>query len=211
MGPLQERQIAEQDWHQAWRDQYHPLRIGRRTVIKPTWRTVEAGPDDIIVELDPGMAFGTGSHQTTALCLVLLEDLVRPGMRVLDQGAGSGILAIAAVRLGAASVDALDISAVAVRTAQENARQNGLADRVRVWQVGEDEPAGGASRGQATYDLIVANIIARVIAAVGPLSARGAGPWWAADRLGDHPRARGRGRGGAGRRWPDRGPAAGPG
>jgi len=168
MGLLQEKRIAEQDWHQAWRDQYHPLRIGRRTVIKPTWRTVEAAPDDIIVELDPGMAFGTGSHQTTALCLVLLEDLVRPGMRVLDQGTGSGILAIAAVRLGAASVDAVDISAVAVRTAGENARQNGLSDRLRVWQVEEDQPAGGASRGEATYDLIIANIIARVIAQLAP-------------------------------------------
>ena len=168
IGPLQERQVAEEDWQQAWRDHYHPLRIGRHVLIKPTWREAEVQPGDIVLDLDPGMAFGTGSHQTTAMCLMLLEERVRPGMVVLDQGSGSGILAILAAKLGAAAVDAVDITAVAVRTAQDNVVQNGLSERVRVWQVGDDEPAGGKQRGERRYDLIVANIIARVIAALAP-------------------------------------------
>lgn len=168
IGPLEERQLAEEDWQQAWREHYHPLRIGRHVVIKPTWREYDARPDDIVVELDPGMAFGTGSHQTTALCLAYLEELVRPGIRMLDQGTGSGILAIAAARLGASDIDAVDINALAVHTAQENVLHNGLADRIHVWRVEEDEPAGGSARGERRYDLIVANIIARVIIEMAP-------------------------------------------
>jgi ribosomal protein L11 methyltransferase len=168
IGPLEEKQLAERDWQDAWREHYHPLRIGARMVVKPTWRDYAARPDDVVVELDPGMAFGTGSHQTTALCLVLLEETVKPGSLVLDQGTGSGILAIAAAKLGARAVDAVDISAVAVRTARENVAHNGLAGRVLVEQVRDDEPPGGAARGETRYDLIVANIIARLIVAMAP-------------------------------------------
>src|SRR5437868_14635716 len=102
------------------------MRFGRRLVVKPSWRSFQAGSDDLVIELDPGMAFGTGLHQTTALCLALLEDYVQPGMAVLDQGTGSGILAIAAVLLGASRVVAVDTSEVAVAAAQENATRNGL-------------------------------------------------------------------------------------
>jgi ribosomal protein L11 methyltransferase len=176
IGPLVEKELAEQDWQQAWREYYHPLRIGQRVVIKPTWREYTPRPGDIVVELDPGMAFGTGSHQTTALCLALLEERLRPGSIVLDQGTGSGILAIAAARLGAREVHAVDISTVAVQAAIANVAGNGLSGAVRVWQVRDDDPPGGASVREVRYDLIVANIIARVIVAMAPALAAALAP-----------------------------------
>jgi ribosomal protein L11 methyltransferase len=124
--------VAEEDWATAWKEFYHPMRFGRRLVVKPSWRVFQAGPDDLVIELDPGMAFGTGLHQTTAMCLALLEDYVRPGATVLDQGTGSGILAIAAARLGARRVIAVDCSEVAVAAARENVARNGLSSAIQV-------------------------------------------------------------------------------
>src|SRR6266851_7073359 len=114
VGPLQVRILREADWANAWKEYFFVHRVGQRTVIVPSWRQgeYEARPDDVVLLLDPGMAFGTGLHPTTRLCLLAAESLVTPGMRVLDVGAGSGILSIAAARLGAARVEAVEIDAV---------------------------------------------------------------------------------------------------
>ena len=174
------RRLAEADWANAWREHYHVTHLGRRTVIKPSWREYTSQPGEAVVELDPGMAFGTGLHPTTRNCVLALEETLRPGDRVLDVGTGSGILAIAALKLGAASVYALDVSPVAVEAARANAAANGLAERIEVrlatleGAAGEPYsplPAGLAVLGAAelgTYDVVVANIIARVIAQLAP-------------------------------------------
>lgn len=151
------RRIAEESWAHAWKEHFHTLRIGERIVIRPSWRSYTPGPGEVVIDLDPGMAFGTGSHPTTALCLQALEKLVRPEDVVYDIGTGSGILAIAAALLGAGRVEACDIDPVAVRVAAGNVENNRVSDRVRVvqgnWRV---LPAGEA-------DLVVANIVASVI------------------------------------------------
>lgn len=160
VGELVVTQRREEDWANAWKAYYKPFRAGQRVVIAPPWEPYsESSPDDVVVVLDPGMAFGTGSHPSTRLALNGLEESVRAGDRVFDVGTGSGVLAIAAIKLGAASVDAVDIEPVAVRTTAENAARNGVAERIRVAEgsAAPDNPFGG------TYDLVLANIIARVL------------------------------------------------
>ena len=154
------RDVREEDWANAWKEHFHAHRIGDRLVIKPTWRAFEPGPNDLVISLDPGMAFGTGLHPTTQVCLRALERLVRPGDRVLDVGTGSGILAIAAARLGASEVFALDLDGVAIEAAWANVDANGLRNVVHV-RHGDaaDLPEAGA------FEVVVANIIARVIQA----------------------------------------------
>jgi ribosomal protein L11 methyltransferase len=135
VGPLQVRTLREADWANAWKQYFFVHRVGRRTVIVPSWREseYEPQPDDAVLLLDPGMAFGTGLHPTTRLCLRALEDVpIQPGMRVLDVGAGSGILAIAAARLGASYVEAVEIDPVAASVCQDNVERNGVADVVTV-------------------------------------------------------------------------------
>jgi ribosomal protein L11 methyltransferase len=147
------REAAE--WATAWRAHYRPFRVGRRLVVKPTWEPWEARPGDLVLELDPGMAFGTGSHPSTALCLELMEDCVRPGDRVLDWGAGSGILALAALLLGAAQVTAVDRDPVAVRVCGENLARSVHGMRARSLQASIEElPA------DERFDLILANLVA---------------------------------------------------
>ena len=159
------RELLDADWANAWKDHYRPFRLGRRLRIRPTWLAPEpdddARPDDVTLVLDPGMAFGTGLHPTTQSCLRALEDLVRPGMRVLDAGTGSGILAIAAARLGAATVAAFDTDALAVRATLANAAQNSVSERLRVWRGELDSVA--AEAGPGPWDIVVANILAPVI------------------------------------------------
>ena len=154
------RDVKEEDWANAWKEHFHAHRVGERLVIKPTWREFDPGPDDLVLSLDPGMAFGTGLHPTTQLCLRALERAVRPGDRVLDVGTGSGILALAAARLGASAVFAVDLDGVAIEAAWSNVDANGLRDVVHV-RHGDaaDLPEAG------TFDVVVANIIARVIIA----------------------------------------------
>ncbi|HVA88602.1 MAG TPA: 50S ribosomal protein L11 methyltransferase [Chloroflexota bacterium] len=162
---LQVRAVAEEDWANAWKEHYHPLRIGR-LLIKPSWRRIAPEPGVLVVEIDPGMAFGTGIHQTTRMCLAALERLVEPGAIVLDQGTGSGILAVAAARLGAARVLARDIAEVAVEAAAANAALNGLSDRVEVRRVrAADSPQDQVflTPDQPAADLILANIVATVL------------------------------------------------
>jgi ribosomal protein L11 methyltransferase len=160
---IETRRVDEAEWADAWKEHFNVLRVGRRTVIRPSWRDYEPRPGDVVIDLDPGMAFGTGQHETTRGCLVMLEEIVQPGMRVLDAGTGSGILAIAAVKLGAASVTAVDVEPQAITVARENAERNGVDRRIRVGQgsLGAAWPFAEASEG--SVDLVVANIHARVL------------------------------------------------
>ena len=158
VGALQTRAVNEDDWANAWKAHYHPIRIGRRIVICPRWRTFDARPDDVVLLLDPGMAFGTGLHPTTQLCLEATDELTLEGRSVLDLGCGSGILAIAAAKLGAGPIAALDIDGTAVRVATENAEANGVSSAITV---GRGSLPQSPSR---RYDVVFANIIAQVIA-----------------------------------------------
>jgi ribosomal protein L11 methyltransferase len=188
VGELRVQQLEEQDWADAWKQHYTIQRIGERGVVVPSWLEYDPHPGDVVLRLDPGMAFGTGLHPTTQLCVALLEQYLRPGCRALDLGCGSGILAIAAAKLGAASVLALDTDPIAVTATRENVEHNGVAELVHV---AEGSLGGGAALGHWLYgtrndepgtmqdsdeddlrlssiahrfDLIVANIIARVLA-----------------------------------------------
>ncbi|MGD9560482.1 MAG: 50S ribosomal protein L11 methyltransferase [Oscillospiraceae bacterium] len=152
--------VRQQDWENAWKKHYHPLEIGRRLAVVPSW---EAYPTArTVLKLDPGMAFGTGTHETTALCLEALDALVQGGERVLDVGCGSGILAVAALLLGAAQAHGIDIDPMAVRTAQENARLNAVDDRFFA------EAGDLAATARGPYQLITANIIADAIIRLAP-------------------------------------------
>jgi ribosomal protein L11 methyltransferase len=150
------RPVAEQDWAETWKKRLEVLRIGERLVIRPSWLDYDAKPADVVVQLDPGMAFGTGLHPTTQLCLCALERFVQPGMQVLDLGTGSGILAVAAVKLGAGRVLALDSDQQAVKVARANVVDNDVAGRVSVRR-------GSLADVSGTFDLVVVNILARVI------------------------------------------------
>ena len=150
--------VKEQDWAECGKQYYKPFRAGKRLVIKPSWESWETRDGDLIIELDPGMAFGTGTHETTAMCVELMEKHYRGGS-VLDVGTGSGILAIAAARLGARQVLGVDIDPMAVRVAKENVEKNGLAHCVDISQ--GDLVAG---LDGVKCDFAVANILADVIA-----------------------------------------------
>lgn len=151
--------VNDTDWAEAWKAHYKPVRIGRNVLIRPMWIEVEPQPNDVVIALDPGMAFGTGTHPTTQLCLAALEDTVKHGVRVLDLGCGSGILAIAAVKLGANDVLAVDIDPIAAKATQENAAQNGVVEKITA-QTGSLESVRTSAR---RFDLVVVNILARVI------------------------------------------------
>jgi ribosomal protein L11 methyltransferase len=149
----------DEDWQNAWKSHFDLLKLGQHLVIKPSWVEYQAEADDLIIELDPGMAFGTGYHPTTYTCLEALEALMEPGMSVLDLGVGSGILTIAAARLGAGDVLALDIDSVAIRTARQNFRRLGILHQVKLVQGTLPHPL--ARPGE--FDIVVANISSRAI------------------------------------------------
>ena len=156
------REVREEDWANAWKQFYKPLRIGKRVVLKPTWETWEEKPGDLIIHLDPGMAFGTGMHPTTRLCIAALEEAVQPGDRVLDVGTGSGVLAVVALRLGATSVLATDIDPLAVRVAHENAALNAVATGSGApLEIRQGSVPAGVAGG---FQVVVANILAEVLA-----------------------------------------------
>ena len=154
---LDTRSVPNEDWAEIWKKYYKPLRAGKHFIIKPSWEPYDPQPGDLILHLDPGMAFGSGYHETTAMCLGLLEKTVDAGKRVIDVGTGSGILAIGAAMLGAEEVLAIDIDPDAVRVARENARINGVAERILV------QEGNLLDRVEETCDICVANIIAQVI------------------------------------------------
>jgi ribosomal protein L11 methyltransferase len=160
IGELQVRVVDEADWAAAWKEHFPVLRVGRTLVIRPTWRRHRAGPGDVVLALDPGMAFGTGLHPTTRLCLAGIESLHERGLvegaHVLDVGCGSGILAIAAARLGAAQVLGVDTDPVAVEATAANARRNRVARRVRARR-------GSLPAGEGPFELVLANLIASLL------------------------------------------------
>jgi len=153
--------VKEEDWANEWKRYFKPVRIGKHFLIQPTWEQVQPEEEDLVIKIDPGMAFGTGTHATTSLCLEAIEDHVKEGQTVFDIGTGSGILAIAAAKKGA-HVQAGDIDIMAVRIAQENVDLNEVADQVQV-KAGD---LGEVFMGQA--DVVIANIIADVIIALLP-------------------------------------------
>jgi len=163
IGDLEIRELPEdEDWMESWKSHFRILRIGTRLVIKPTWLELDftASPDDIVIEIDPGVAFGTGYHPTTDTCLQAMEQHIAPGMTVLDLGTGSGILTIAAIKLGAGLVTALDIDSQAVTAARRNFRRLGINNQVRLGQGSVPHPTAPAGN----FDLAVANISARGVA-----------------------------------------------
>jgi ribosomal protein L11 methyltransferase len=161
VGTLRVRPVDERDWTEGWKEGYAPQRIGRLLIV-PTWLDAPAGEENVIVRLDPGMAFGTGLHPTTRGCLELLQRIGPMPPRVLDVGSGSGILGIAALALGAGHVDALDTDPVAVEVTRENARRNGVESRLAV-------SAGTlAERCADPYPLLLANLVAAVLIELAP-------------------------------------------
>ncbi|HEV8488322.1 MAG TPA: 50S ribosomal protein L11 methyltransferase [Candidatus Limnocylindrales bacterium] len=165
IGELRTRLVHEEDWAEAWKAHFPVLRVGRRLVIRPTWRRHRSEPGDVVVALDPGMAFGTGLHPTTRLCLALVEALADRGLlvgaRVLDVGCGSGILGIAAVRLGASSVLGLDPDPIAIEATSASARRNRLTRRVRA-------RAGSLPSGAGPFQVVLANLIASLLVELAP-------------------------------------------
>ena len=152
--------VEQQDWETAWKQYYHAMDIGQRLAIVPGWETYDT--DRIVITMDPGMAFGTGTHETTSLCLETLDSMVKGGERVLDIGTGSGILAIAALKLGAAEAEGVDIDPMCVRTAGENAERNGVAEHFTVLVGDLSDKASGK------YNIITANIVAAAILSLAP-------------------------------------------
>lgn len=155
---LQTALVDEEDWATAWKQYYHPVKISERFTIVPTWEDYKpVSTDELIIELDPGMAFGTGTHPTTVMCLQALEKVVKSGDSVVDVGTGSGVLAIGAALLGAGKVHALDLDEVAVKSAQENVELNKVNDVVEVFHGNLldsiNEPA----------DVVVGNLLAEII------------------------------------------------
>jgi len=152
------RLMDEEDWAESWKSHFHPFRIGDRIVVKPSWRLYDPLPDDLIIEIDPGMAFGTGTHATTAMCIRLMEKHLRSGDRFLDIGCGSGILMLAAEKLGAADMTGVDTDPVAVSVSMENMIRNRI-DRGKFHVFSGELTAGVTGR----FGLVCANIRTRVI------------------------------------------------
>jgi ribosomal protein L11 methyltransferase len=159
-GLLAMRELAEESWAHSWKQYFHPLRVGRHFIVAPTWEKADVGPDDQLILLDPGMAFGTGQHGTTQLCLAWLEDLPAEGKSLLDVGTGSGILAIGAAMRGFGPLVACDTDPLAVSVTAENLELNHVT--------GVELIVGGLEAVSGTYDVVVANILAEVIIDLAP-------------------------------------------
>lgn len=160
---VQTATVQEEDWAESWKAHFPPMRIGSHWVVLPSWESADLAPGDLELVLDPGQAFGTGDHPTTRMCLELLEDAPIAGRSVLDVGCGSGILSIAAAKLGAASVVAVDIEPGAVEVARANAVRNGVAIECR------EQDALGDAEGEARWDVILSNIISATLIRIAPL------------------------------------------
>lgn len=156
--------VCEEDWANSWKAYYKPIEIGEKIVIVPAWEKYNAPEGKLVVRMDPGMAFGTGSHETTRLVIGLLEKYIKEGQRVLDVGCGSGILAICAAKLGAKECRAYDIDPVAVKVARENVKDSGLSNVT----CDTSDLLRGVDKTGGTYDVICANIVADIIIRMTP-------------------------------------------
>lgn len=152
----------DSEWKDKWKEFFKPARVSKRIVVKPTWEDYSEAQGDVVIELDPGMAFGTGTHETTSLCLKLIEDYMKAGDKVLDVGCGSGILSVGAALLGAGEVLAVDIDPEAVKVSEENVRLNGCGDIVRA-------QTGNLVEGIAfKADIVAANLMADLVMTLSP-------------------------------------------
>lgn len=156
--------IEEENWAESWKQFFKPRRIGKQWVIRPTWEEFDAREDDHVIVLDPGQAFGTGDHPTTRGCLELMEDWDFEGRSVADIGCGSGVLSVAAMMRGAASVEAVDVEALSVQSTRDNAERNGVA-------VAAFEGRGFAPLGDRAYDAVLSNIISAALIQIAPEAA----------------------------------------
>lgn len=156
-GIITTSELQDEDWSDTWKQYFHTEKPGERVVIKPTWESYAPQADEVVIELDPGAAFGTGTHATTSMCIRQLEKLVEPGMTVFDVGTGSGILAIIAAKLGAGSVQAVDYDDAVLKIVQENLAQNNVQDVVSVDRSDLMQNVHGRAK------LVIANIIADII------------------------------------------------
>lgn len=156
--------VEEEDWANAWKTYYKPVHIGNHLVVVPAWQKYDAKPDEITIKMDPGMAFGTGTHETTRLCAAMIEKHLEKGDRILDVGTGSGILSLFALKLGAKSANAYDIDPVAVRVAKENAKDNEVTN----FECGVSDLLADVDMSGGQYDFIVANIVADILCRMAP-------------------------------------------
>ncbi|WP_270179339.1 50S ribosomal protein L11 methyltransferase [Alkalihalobacillus sp. CinArs1] len=155
---VQISEVNEEEWATAWKKYYKPVKISERITITPTWEEyTPVNTDEIIIELDPGMAFGTGTHPTTVMCVQALERIIEPGQKVIDVGTGSGVLSIAAASLGAETVEALDLDDIAVKSAYLNAKLNKIHNKIDVRQ------NNLLDNVEDTYDVVVANLLSEII------------------------------------------------
>lgn len=156
----------DSEWLYKWQEHFRPARVGKRIVVKPSWEEYEPKDGDLVIEMDPGMAFGSGLHETTSMCIKALEKYMYPGARVLDVGTGTGILAIAAALLGAGGCLAIDIDGEAVRVASENTAKNGLGDAIAIAE-------GDLTEGvDYDADIIAANLMADLVIRLSPAAAK---------------------------------------
>lgn len=155
-------QVNDEDWEQSWKKYYHTFKVGQRLVIKPSWESYQPSSEEVVVSIDPGMAFGTGIHASTRFCLTFIEQYIKGGEEVVDAGCGSGILSIAAAKLGAGKVLAMDIDELAVRIARDNVRLNGLQDTIEV-QEGDIVTAMIKFSPQVVFANITAEVVAHLI------------------------------------------------
>ncbi len=153
--------IGQNDWAESWKENFHVVKIGPRVVIQPSWRDYTPQPDDVVIRLDPGVAFGSGLHPTTSLCLKILQEMPLNGVDMFDVGTGSGILSIAAAKMGAKPVRSVDVDEVAVRVARENFSLNGLADI-------QSDVGSAEARGGRQWSLVAANILSNILIEIMP-------------------------------------------
>jgi ribosomal protein L11 methyltransferase len=167
--------VGESDWANSWKEHFHVVRIGRRFVIKPSWRDYTPASGDIVIEIDPGLAFGSGLHPTTQLCLKLFEEMDLTGQSLFDVGTGSGVLSIAALKLGAGPVRAVDIDDVAVRVARENFELNGFPPGQANSSI-EAAVGSAADTAGRQWQIVVANILAHILMQLMPQLAEAIAP-----------------------------------
>lgn len=161
---ISEKVINEEDWANEWKKHYKPIKVGQSIIVKPSWEDYTKQANEIVIEMDPGMAFGTGTHESTYMCLEFIEKFIGNRKRILDIGCGSGILSITGIKLGAESAFAIDIDEVAIKVAKENALNNKIQSNIVVKKAKIQEINSGEK-----YDLVLANIVANVIIEISPI------------------------------------------